>query len=572
MPNLRSFSNRQLSLTLGVEPRIWLTALIFTVALTVFESLLLGNGFLQLIRELEAQNDVLYLAIGVIYIVAAVYLSFVFFTVALASRWRYKAIYIVVFGLAVFVEYGYAKALGRFTNFYDIVSAFSATPQQTLDSIYSYVSLAAVLPLAAFTGLCVAIRKGDKQFGFGRLSFVCLFLFGFYIHFYYVNQLFFDRIFVSNSFGSFCQTNVDYFMLNPFGRLFGQKRERIKSQASADEHPANNLILVFDESMRGDHLSLNGYSRPTTPYLESLAHQGMLLNWGIAVSASTISHPSYNAMITGASPEMLEKLNYTEINSLPTIFQYAKAMNYRTHLIDGQMKEYWGGNSDDLNYVDSFISMIEIGGADRIEDWEKGTKITNDDIKNNALKQWDIDAKIAAMVNQIFSESTGNFIFVYKRGAHFPYEKNYPESAARWTPIYHFKDQYEVPSADQYQSIVNSYDNALLYNIDDFFKRLSPDYSNLPNNTVIIYTGDHGESFFVDGKAGHGGTTREEAMVPLFILGLKDRNADVGFQSCARKHIHYTARSDEGSRRSEKISVSDFVIPRKIGLAGSSIL
>ena len=320
-------------------------------------------------------------------------------------------------------------------------------------------------------------------------------VFAFYIHFYYIDQLLFDRLFVSNSFGSFWQTTVDYVMLNPFGRMNVPKREGVGFQAAADEHPTNNIVLVFDESIRGDHLSLNGYQRPTTQYLESLAREKVLLNWGIAVSASTISHPSYNAMITGATPEMLETLNYNEINSLPTLFQFAKAMNYRTYLIDGQMKEYWGGNPDDLNYVDSYISMKEIGGPDRVEDWEKGSKITGDDIRNNALKQWEIDGKIAGMVNEIFSGSKGNFIFIYKRGAHFPYEKNYPESEAVWKPAYHFTDQYEVPPADQYQSIVNSYDNALRYNIDDFFKRLSPDYSNLPNNTVIVYTGDHGESF-----------------------------------------------------------------------------
>ena len=229
---------------------------------------------------------------------------------------------------------------------------------------------------------------------------------------------------------------------------------------------------------------------------------------------------------------MLESKSYTEVNSLPTLFQYAKAMNYKTHLIDGQMKKYWGGNPDDLNYIDSFVSLKEIDNPDRTEDWEKkGSNITYDDIRNNALKQWEIDARIAGIVNKIFTESTGNFVFIYKRGTHFPYEKNYPESAAVWTPIYHFANQYEVPPADQYQSIVNSYDNAVKYNVDDFFKRLSTDYFNLPNDTVIIYTSDHGESFFVNGKAGHGGTTREEAMVPLFILGLKGQNPDVGFKA-----------------------------------------
>jgi glucan phosphoethanolaminetransferase (alkaline phosphatase superfamily) len=53
----------------------------------------------------------------------------------------------------------------------------------------------------------------------------------------------------------------------------------------------------------------------------------------------------------------------------------------------------------------------------------------------------------------------------------------------------------------------------------------------LPNNTVIVYTGDHGESFFENGKAGHGGETTGEAEVPLFILGMSDARIDVGFKA-----------------------------------------
>ena len=236
-------------------------------------------------------------------------------------------------------------------------------------------------------------------------------------------------------------------------------------------------------------------------------------------------------MIAGATPDMLDQKNFDEINTMPTLFQYARSMNYRTNLIDGQMKDYWGGIPDDLNYIDDFISMKDLDSPERIEDYERGGKTTNENNSGKALRQWEIDAKIARIVNRIFTESTGNFVFIYKRGTHFPYEKNYPESEAPWQPVYHFQFQYEIPPFDQVQGIINSYDNAIRYNLDDFFKKLAPDYSTLPNNTIIVYTSDHGESFFANGKAGHGGITREEAMVPLFILGLKDRQVDTRFRA-----------------------------------------
>ncbi len=234
-------------------------------------------------------------------------------------------------------------------------------------------------------------------------------------------------------------------------------------------------------------------------------------------------------MISGATPNMISAVRFNGLNTLPTIFQYAKAMNYKTHLIDGQMKKYWGGNDDDLNHIDDLVTLADIDNPNRIEDWELGDKITNEDNERNELKQWEIDTKIAAMVNGIFSGSKGNFIFVYKRGCHFPYEKNYPADQAVWKPIYKFREQYEVPPADQIDAVKNSYDNALRYNLDAFFKRLAPDYGNLPNNTVIVYTSDHGESFYADGRAGHGGESRDEAMVPLFIIGADPAKFDTEF-------------------------------------------
>jgi len=42
---------------------------------------------------------------------------------------------------------------------------------------------------------------------------------------------------------------------------------------------------------------------------------------------------------------------------------------------------------------------------------------------------------------EIFTCSTGNFVFLYKRGVHFPYEKNYPRDKARWEPVYYFSSQ-----------------------------------------------------------------------------------------------------------------------------------
>ena len=63
--------------------------------------------------------------------------------------------------------------------------------------------------------------------------------------------------------------------------------------------PKNNIVLVIDESIRGDHLSVNGYKRETTPFLDALSQEDSFYNWGLAVAGATCSHPSNSLILTG---------------------------------------------------------------------------------------------------------------------------------------------------------------------------------------------------------------------------------------------------------------------------------
>jgi glucan phosphoethanolaminetransferase (alkaline phosphatase superfamily) len=95
---------------------------------------------------------------------------------------------------------------------------------------------------------------------------------------------------------------------------------------------------------------------------------------------------------------------------------------------------------------------------------------------------------------------------------------SYPEDEAMWKPEYRWNEFYEIPSADKLDAVTNSYDNSIRYNLDRFFRSLSPDYSRLPHNTVVVYTSDHGQSLYANGAAGHGGNSREEAMFHFSCL------------------------------------------------------
>lgn len=530
MLEANSILTKQYSFFFNASRRTKCLAAVFFVFLLIFEFFAFQTGFLKFFNYLEKSQDYVFVAFCVLHLLLSLYLSFVFFLIAFGSSWRYTVVYLTIFAFSLFYEYGYQKALGKFTDIGDVIVSISATNQQRFDSISTFINLSALIPCIVFVLLSFQIKDSERRFGRKHLILIISFLCPFYFYISYINQGFVEQRFPNISFGAFCQTATDYTQWRAFQYVHPIVRESVEKPRLAENYiPDNNIVFVFDESVRGDHLSLNGYARPTTPFLEKLAKNGVLKNWGIASAASTSSHPSYDAVVSGATPDSLDE-SWVKNNSRPIIFQYAKAMNYKTYLFDGQMKKYWGGTSDDLNYIDHFTSLKDLDER-IIEDYEVGDTISHQIINDGRLQLWEIDDKMAKMINQIFSESTGNFIFVYKRGNHFPYEKNYPSDEAFWKPVYLFSKQYEIPSADKYQEIVNSYDNSIRYNTDKFFRNLCEDCSLIPNKTVIVYTGDHGESFFANQKAAHGGITRNEANVPLFLLGSLPKEPDTTYKA-----------------------------------------
>jgi glucan phosphoethanolaminetransferase (alkaline phosphatase superfamily) len=253
------------------------------------------------------------------------------------------------------------------------------------------------------------------------------------------------------------------------------------------ELPRNNIVLVIDESIRGDHLSINGYGRETTPFLSQLAKKEEdFHSFGLAVAGATCSYSSNALILTGVRPgidEFERTVNY------PTLFQYAKTMGYTTYYMDAQTNSLWNGLTDqDLSSIDSWLKARDFG----------------DDLNS--------DFRAADRIAEIVLGSTGNFIVLNKRGVHFLYESSYPSEAAVWFPLP--GDYLKDPSL-----VLNSYDNGVLYNVNTFFERLLVDPEIL-ETTVILYTSDHGQTLFENDVSWlHCNSTLQEATVPLMLIG-----------------------------------------------------
>jgi arylsulfatase A-like enzyme len=90
-----------------------------------------------------------------------------------------------------------------------------------------------------------------------------------------------------------------------------------------------NVLLIVLDTVRADHMSLHGYSRPTTPNLERLARLGIRFDRARAAAPWTL--PSHASMFTGRWPHELGVEWMTPLRSnAPTLAEYLGSRGYAT--------------------------------------------------------------------------------------------------------------------------------------------------------------------------------------------------------------------------------------------------
>lgn len=284
---------------------------------------------------------------------------------------------------------------------------------------------------------------------------------------------------------------------------------------------SGDIVVVMDESVRGDFLDINHQGGVYT----SLKDRSIsIVNFGIAASATNCSDTSNLSLRRGVS-----KGNYLkDKDHNPSLWQFAKKAGYRTAYLDAQLTGGRLGNhmsESERNYIDIFYQVSD----------------SVDGVMNK-------DLQVAKQLHGLLNNSTRDFIYINKMGAHFPYEGKYPQSEMIYKPVMEsnqFQKSYpepgELPHPNDYSKLmrlkfINSYKNALTWNIASFFQELTSEPKKQPY--VLLYTSDHGQSFHDDGREGYGThcsishTDPEEGIVPLIVMSNEHVILD-GFKSAA---------------------------------------
>jgi glucan phosphoethanolaminetransferase (alkaline phosphatase superfamily) len=287
-----------------------------------------------------------------------------------------------------------------------------------------------------------------------------------------------ERSFHLNPLTSFLRSTLHYAFAN-LREYHGPRDDLPLFRIS--QRPLDSIIYVIDESVRGSHLSLNGYPRATTPLLQSLETQGLLKNLGICVAASSFSHISNAYLITGhnAFPDDAFR---TARN--PTIFDYAKKMGYETIYID-----------IDKGYLSPLVKAAGDGPVRSLDRWMTDQSFKERHVNLDTTK----DLGVARFLSSLLNERGGYFVLVNKKGLHFHYRNRYPDDTASsiWTPVMAPSESID-PSATGREKLVNTYDNGIRFQVDEFFRVFVSETTN--QNYVVLYTSDHGQTLAEHGQ------------------------------------------------------------------------
>ena len=457
---------------------------IFVTGLLIYESKRFSIGYIHYFKNLFAEFGISRTLMGIFGIIVTILYVYLFVAASLFSTRFWQAIYFLVFCSAIFVEYSSMKGYGRFTVPSDYLSAYYSDHGIWADSIKNYFDLKSILVVLCY-GLLLLLSQPMK--GGNWQLFVFVIMVSALINLAMANYI---------KEGTFPTLSVSAFLRTIFllPRLSKGLLPRQSLEFTSDKQPALNIVLIVDESIRADHLSLNAYERSTTKYLGDLHSSGLLYNYQSILANANSSLPSNGIILTGA-----RKSDREGMNRLPSIFQYARCMNYKTLLFDGWGPNFWLGKAGDLKYINQWQNIRNF--------WKTPV--------------FGVDHEIAIRINEIIKQSVGNFIWVNKRGAHFDYNNNYPANSAVWQPVWQSSDRLDKLDESARERLINSYDNAIVYNIDDFFRTIVAGVDL--NSSVMIYTSDHGQTLGDDGVfSTHARQVKGVMEVPFFVVSGKE--------------------------------------------------
>ena len=257
-----------------------------------------------------------------------------------------------------------------------------------------------------------------------------------------------------------------------------------------------NVILIIVDALRAQNMSLYGYARPTTPYLDQLYRDHKIQKIDYAFSTSAASLQGILSILRSMPCYDLSYHNFS-------ISELLRDQGYRIHYIL---------SGDHTNWYD----LKYFYGKD-IDDYFDGRQSTHYACDDELLMEG---------LNRVkpYRDSTSFFYFhmmsVHGIGLRHP-------EFVRWKPVTIDKD------STYYR---NNYDNGILQ-ADSYIQKILQELETKGylQNSIVVITADHGESVGERHTWGHiGNVYNEQIRIPLLVY-----DSDMGMHYDRRRFAEH---------------------------------
>jgi choline-sulfatase len=253
-----------------------------------------------------------------------------------------------------------------------------------------------------------------------------------------------------------------------------------------------NVLFILVDTLRADRLGAYGYERDTSPNLDTLAATG--IRFAQQVSQSSWTKCSMSSLWTGLYPARTRSLRaYDVLSDQATMpAEIFKEAGYRTAAV-------WRNGWIAPNF--GFAQGFEIYLSPRSP---RGPQMNRIDNPNIALEGNDGDIINSA---REFLRAHGHerwFLYLHMMDVH---QYAYSEDTAL----------FGISYADSYDNSIRWVDSLLGHLFDELDKR------GLRENTVIVFTADHGEAFGEHDGEGHARNVYGEVTTTPWIISFPIR-------------------------------------------------
>jgi arylsulfatase A-like enzyme len=323
---------------------------------------------------------------------------------------------------------------------------------------------------------------------------------------------------------------------------FSSGRHAVREHSALARLPAppsnaRNVLLIVWDAVRAVNLSLYDYPRNTTPNLVRWARQGV--RYSLAVAPASWTYPSHTCFFTGYWPfQLISQWKYTLDAPVPTLAEHLAERGYDTAGFSANTPFCTYEQRLDRGFThfeDYPLTPRSFLGRTVAGSWILERILNRDDFYE--AKWIRLKSRNASGINSAFlawlrgrRQARPFFAFLNYFDAHEPYVP--PAGYAGRFGIrpappkdYQFLLDYGVPGWKSVQTrdilmARDCYDDCIAF-LDDRLGRLLDELhgQGLLDNTLVIITADHGESFGDHGAFLHGTSLNlEEVAVPLVIL------------------------------------------------------